>query len=148
MPETTTDFKAEPELIVIMPTNAVAPPGAELAGGMPNLDALLADEGAVLHSLFSVALDQDQPGAAPPSLTAHEAAGAPSAATVYRVDVEAHKMERVAQKLRDTRLPEAVYIKPPATPAVIRHAAPPSAAPPAATTPDFTSHQIYLNRAP
>jgi hypothetical protein len=147
-------YRLEPELVVVANREAdlratrEGLASAEEANVDP-LNQLLREARAEIEPFFGESEERLRRAAAQPTATGEEA---PDLSVFYRVDARGD-LESVAQALLDSDVVEAAYVVPPAEPAEVLdgdvlNAMTPAAedAPPA--SPDFTSRQGYLNRAP
>jgi hypothetical protein len=147
-------FRLEPELVVIANREADVRAtrdglaSAEEANVDPMND-VLRDAHAHIEPLFAESEERLRREAAAPTATGEEA---PDLSVFYRVDASGD-LEATAQALLETEAVEAAYVVPPAEPAELMDGevlnamtAAAEDAPPA--SPDFTSRQGYLNRAP
>jgi subtilisin family serine protease len=147
-------YRLEPELVVVANREAdlratrEGLASAEEANVDP-LNQLLREARAEIEPLFGESEERLRRAAAQPTATGEDA---PDLSVFYRVDARGD-LESVAQALLDSDAVEAAYVVPPAEPAEVMdgevlNLMTPAAedAPPA--SPDFTSRQGYLNRAP
>lgn len=138
-----------PELVVVVHPEAGFRAGpeeltAEAADAQPLADAI-GSAGAELTPLFGASEQRlrveaanaaAQTGAAPPDLSIYyQAEGAKDPAAL-------------AEELAGLDIVETAYVKPPAEPPAMLTDLAPLAEEPPTTTPDFTSHQGYLDAAP
>lgn len=147
-------FRLEPELVVIAHREADLRATREGLARAEDADVdplndVLRDAQARLEPLYGASEERLRRAAAQPTPTGEDV---PDLSVFYRVDARGD-LESVAQALRDSEAVEAAYVVPPAEPAEVmngellnRMTPAPEDAPPA--SPDFTSRQGYLNRAP
>jgi Subtilase family len=146
-------FRLEPELVVIAHREAdlrATRDGLARAedADVDSLNHVLREAQAEIEPLFGASEERLRRAAAEPTATGEDP---PDLSVFYRVDAR-DDLESVAQALLDNEAVEAAYVVPPAEPAELMDEAlnqmTPAAedAPPA--SPDFTSRQGYLNRAP
>jgi hypothetical protein len=143
----------ERELIVIAKADAglraTTETVASIAGAnVTSLNSVLSDNDATLVPVFG---NEDRVARAMSlSMSGAAAADVPNMTTYYRVVAEDDRLEALADKLLETDVVEAAYVKPPALPPVIFEEAVlppnPQEAPP--VTPNFNTRQIYLDAAP
>ncbi len=144
----------ERELIVVAKADAGlrATPEtvASIAGAnVTSLNSVLSDYSATLVPVFGNE-DRVAQATSPSMLGAAVAADVPNMTTYYRVVAEDDRLDALADKLLETDVVEAAYVKPPALPPVFFEEAilppNPQEAPP--VTPNFNARQIYLDAAP
>jgi hypothetical protein len=104
---------------------------------------------ARIRPLFGTSAERVR--AAPSAPAAAPEVQAPDLSVYYRVEADEEQLEALARQLAEDDAVEAAYVKPPVEPAVAaaeinRMEAAPEMPPP--RTPDFTSRQGYLDRAP
>jgi Subtilase family len=143
----------ERELIVVAKADAglraTTETVASIAGAnVTSLNSVLSDNDATLVPVFG---NEDRVARAMSlSMSGAAAADVPNMTTYYRVVAEDDRLEALADKLLETDVVEAAYVKPPALPPVIFEEAVlppnPQEAPP--VTPNFNTRQIYLDAAP
>ncbi|HET9766847.1 MAG TPA: serine protease, partial [Thermoanaerobaculia bacterium] len=152
-PAANTPPPSPPELVVIaQPQAALRASGPALASAagadVTSLAAALAATGVALRPLFGLTEERLQLRAAALAAAAPVAAAAiPDLSRFYTVDAPSERLDAIAERLRETDVIEAAFVKPGSEPAQLNDMVPSAQdAPP--ITADFTGQQGYLDPAP
>jgi len=155
------NFFSKPELIVIAKSEVALRAKASLeervtssVGADVNpLSELLRAEDINLQPLFGLSEERMQDRTT--SLALKTGEEVPELSNYYYIDAPEERLDALAESLIQLDAVEAAYVKPPGEPPVakreeveILNDMQPKADSPPIVTPDFTSHQIYLNAAP
>lgn len=137
------------ELIVVT-RGGIAADAPSLASGLKRGVREILGARRSLQPLFAPAA-VEAPAAETATRGFLEEAGLPALASFNSVSAPDAELDELAERFGGLDEVEAVYIKPPAEPAVaeeILNDMPPDAGDPPASTPDFSPRQIYLNASP
>ncbi len=157
-PATSIDFSSDRELVVIAKAEVglrATREGIASAVGadVTPLSKLVESKGITLQPLFGLSEERIRGRTA--SLAAEIGEEVLDLSAYYHVEAPDERLDDLAESLLQLDVVEAAYVKPPSEPPitteekieVLNDMQPKEESPPVAT-PDFTSHQIYLNAAP